>query len=307
MNYTLHQLQIFLQVVKEKSITRAAEAMHMTQPALSIQLKNFQMQFDIPLTEIIGKQLYVTDFGRSIAEIAENIIRESDAIKYKTREYSGMVVGRLKISSVSTGKYVIPYFLSGFMKAHPGIDLILDVSNKATVVKNLQENETDFALVSVLPKEVVVNEEVLLENRLYLVSNSPKTDKKKPLIYREAGSATRMAMDDYYSHRAERKSMTLTSNEAVKQAVISGLGDSVLPLIGIRNELSNQELHIIPARGLPIVTNWRLIWNKNKKLSPVAEAYLNYVKTAKDDIIHSQFNWYLEYIDSSHRPKKEGK
>ena len=98
MNYTLHQLLIFLEVVKQQSITKAAAAMYMTQPALSIQLKNFQNQFDIPLTEVIGKQLYITDFGKSIAEIAENVIKEADAIKYKTKEYSDLIAGKLRIS-----------------------------------------------------------------------------------------------------------------------------------------------------------------------------------------------------------------
>ena len=295
MNYTLHQLQIFLEVVRQESVTKAAEAMHMTQPALSIQLKNFQGQFDIPLTEIIGKKLHVTDFGRSIAEIAENVLNEADAIKYKTKEYNGLFAGKLRISSASTGKYVIPYFLTDFIRQYPGIDLTLDVSNKMSVVKNLQNNEIDFALVSVLPDQIAVNEEILLENKLYLVGNEKVFDRRKPLIFREEGSATRMAMDKYFERQSERKSLKLTSNEAVKQALVAGLGYSILPLIGIKNELSNQELFIIDSAGLPIITNWRLIWRKDKKLSPVANAYLNYLKIHKYEIIQQKFNWYLNY------------
>jgi LysR family transcriptional regulator, low CO2-responsive transcriptional regulator len=116
MNYTLHQLQVFLEVVRQRSITKAAEEMHMTQPALSIQLKNFQMQFDIPLIEKAGRNLVITDFGMSIAEIAENIIREADTLKYKTKEYGELLSGKLRISSASTGKYIIPYFLNGFLE-----------------------------------------------------------------------------------------------------------------------------------------------------------------------------------------------
>lgn len=295
MNYTLHQLLIFLEVVKQKSITRAAAAMFMTQPALSIQLKNFQSQFDIPLTEVIGKKLYVTDFGMDIAEIAENVIKEADAIKYKTKEYSDLIAGKLRISSASTGKYVIPYFLSGFQKRYPGVDLILDVSNKTTVVQNLKDNEIDFALVSVLPEELLIEEELLLENKIYLVGNKKIRDSNSPLIYREDGSATRMAMDQYFKKGKERKSIKLTSNEAVKQALIAGLGNSMIPLIGIKNELSTGELHIIESRGLPIITNWRLVWLRKKKLSPIAMAYLNYVRDNKDDIIQTKFQWYLNF------------
>jgi DNA-binding transcriptional LysR family regulator len=295
MNYTLHQLLIFLEVVKQESITKAAAAMYMTQPALSIQLKNFQNQFDIPLTEVIGKQLYVTDFGKSIAEIAENVIKEADAIKYKTKEYSDLLAGKLRISSASTGKYVIPYFLSGFQRKYPAIDLILDVSNKTKVVQNLKDNEIDFALVSVVPKGIDIEEELLLENKIFKLSNKNVSTKDSPLIFREDGSATRMAMDQYYKKVKERKSIKLTSNEAVKQAVIAGLGNSLIPLIGIKNELSNEELHIIPSKGLPIVTNWRLIWLKKKKLSPIAQVYLDFLRENKEDIIQRKFKWYLEF------------
>jgi DNA-binding transcriptional LysR family regulator len=295
MNYTLHQLLIFLEVVRQKSITRAAAAMYMTQPALSIQLKNFQNQFDIPLTEVIGKKLYVTDFGMSIAEIAENVIKEADAIKYKTKEYSDLIAGKLRISSASTGKYVIPYFLSGFQKRYPGVDLILDVSNKTKVVQNLRDNEIEFALVSVLPQELPIEEELLLENKIFLVGNTKRREPNSPLIFREDGSATRMAMDQYFSKTKERKSIKLTSNEAVKQALIAGLGISMIPLIGIKNELSAGELHILPSKGLPIITNWRLVWLKKKKLSPIAKTYLDYLRDNKEDIMKTKFQWYLNF------------
>lgn len=290
MNFTFHQLQIFLEVARQQSITKAAAEMYMTQPALSIQLKNFQSQFEIPLTEIIGKKLYLTDFGQSIADVAENILKEADELKYRTREYKGLLTGKLRIASASTGKYVIPYFLSAFIHQHPGIDLKLNVSNKTEVVKSLQRNEIDFALVSVVPENIKINEELLLENKLYLVGNSPKLIKGRPLIYREEGSATRGVMSQYFSKQAARKSIELTSNEAVKQAVIAGLGYSILPLIGIKNELKYQEMHIIPSRGLPITTHWRLIWLKDKKVSPIASAYLKYVREEKEKIVAQYFS-----------------
>ena len=295
MNYTLHQLHVFLEVVKQKSITKAAEELFMTQPALSIQLKNFQNHFDIPLTEVIGRQIYITDFGQAIAEIAENIIKEADALKYKTKEYSGLVTGRLRISSASTGKYVIPYFLSPFLQRHSGIDLVLDVTNKIQVIHSLKKNEIDFALVSVTPNEFEVFEEQLIENRLYLVSNEDNQNKKLPFIFREEGSATRLAMDHHLKLGKQRKRLELTSNEAVKQAVIAGLGYSIIPLIGIKNEIINKDLHIIPAKGLPITNSWKLIWLKNKKLSPVGAEFLDFIRYEKDEIIDEHFSWYLNF------------
>lgn len=297
MNYTIHQLQIFLKVVQTKSITKASEELFMTQPAVSIQLKNLQDQFDIPLTEVIGRQLYVTDFGKEIAIIAERVIQELDNINYKTQAFQGILTGKLNISAASTGKYVIPYFLSGFLEKNTGIDLVLDVTNKSRVVESLKNNEIDFALVSVIPEKLVIEEELLIENNLYLVGNQASRDEKKPLIYREEGSATRLAMEKYFeTHQGKRrKRMELTSNEAVKQAVIAGLGYSVMPLIGIQNELLNKQLFILDADGLPIKTEWRLIWLKGKKLSPVSQAYLEFVRVEKKKILEMNFNWYLKY------------
>ncbi len=295
MNFTFHQLKIFLEVIRHQNITRAAEEMYMTQPALSIQLKNFQKQFDIPLIEKIGKKIQLTDFGKSIAEIAENVLSAAEELKYKTKEYKGLLTGKLRISSASTGKYVIPYYLSEFVHKYPGIDLTLDVSNKTTVIKQLQNNEIDFALVSVLPKKIDTNEEILLENKLYLIGDTEKVVKSRPLIYREQGSATRNAMSNYFHNNTKRKSIELTSNETVKQAVVAGLGYSIIPLIGMSNELQNRDIYIIPSKGLPILTYWRLIWLKNKKLSPVASAYLDFIRKEKEAIIKKHFGWYVDF------------
>jgi len=307
MNYTLHQLQIFLEISQSKSITKTAEKLYLTQPAVSIQLKNFQDQFSIPLTEVVGRKLYVTDFGMEIAEAARKIIDEVDAINYKTLSYKGKLSGKLKISVASTGKYVMPYFLSEFMREHTGVDLIMDVTNKTKVVRSLEQNEVDFALVSVLPGKLNLECIELMENQLFLVGGRQIKSNKKhpkktifekiPLIYREEGSATRNAMEQFISKNSYsvRKKIELTSNEAVKQAAIAGLGFSIMPLIGIKNELQEDELQIIPFKGLPINTTWRLIWLKSKKLSPAAVAYLDFLQIKKEEIINDRFGWIKEY------------
>ena len=307
MNYTLHQLNIFLEISQNKSITKTAEKLYLTQPAVSIQLKNFQDQFSIPLTEVVGRKLFVTDFGMEIAEAAKKIIDEVDAINYKTLSYKGKLSGKLKISVASTGKYVMPYFLSDFINKHKGIDLIMDVTNKTKVIRSMELNEVDFALVSVLPKKLKVHYIELMQNQLFFVGGKQlklnKTPAKKelfnrlPLIYREEGSATRNAMEQFISKYgyAVRKKIELTSNEAVKQAVLAGLGFSIMPLIGIKNELHNRELQIIPVKGLPISTTWCLIWLRSKKLSPAAVAYLDFIKTKKEHIIKDRFDWINEF------------
>lgn len=307
MNYTLNQLKIFLKVTQTCSITKAAEELHLTQPAVSIQLKNFQDQFDLPLTEVVGRQLYITDFGKDIAVTAEQILEGVNTLNYKTHAHKGQLTGRLKISIVSTGKYVMPYFLSDFLKLHPGIELVMDVTNKAKVIESLENNEVDFSLVSVLPETLAVNYIKLMQNKLFLVSNhdhqflqssyNNSIFEQLPLIYRELGSATRLMMESFIQQNKipVSKKLELTSNEAVKQAVIAGIGFSIMPLIGIKNELSNGELQIIPVKKFPIKTYWHLIWLKNKKFSSAANAYLNYVKKEKDNIIHKKFEWFEKY------------
>lgn len=302
MQYTLNQLQIFLKVSQTQSITKAAEELHLTQPAVSIQLKNFQDQFDIPLTEVVGRKLYITEFGNEIAEAAEKIIDQVHAINYKSSVHKGQLAGRLKISVVSTGKYVMPYFLTDFIRQHPNIDLNMDVTNKTKVVESLERNEVDFSLVSTIPQHLLVQHVDLLENRLFLVGNkeskikSGKSVKQMfeelPLIFREKGSGTRQAMENFIEKNGivVRKRLELTSNEAVKQSVLAGLGYSIMPLIGIKNEIRSGAIKIIPVKGLPIKTMWQLIWMKGKKASPVAEAFLDYVVREKDTIVRTYFN-----------------
>lgn len=305
MNYTLNQLKIFLKIVETRSITKASEDLNLTQPAVSIQLRNFQNQFDIPLTEVVGRKIFITDFGLEIAESVENIINQVYAINYKSQSYKGLLSGRLKISVVSTGKYVMPFYLSDFIKNNPEIELLMDVTNKNKVIKSLENNEVDFALVSILPDTIQVEKLDLLQNKLFLVGNNKEhrgayTNKifgELPLIYREKGSGTRQTMEAFIKQNSVPvlKKLTLTSNEAVKQALLAGLGYSIMPLIGIKNELQNDELQIIPVKGLPIKTVWSLIWLKGKKLSPVAAAYLNFLKYEKDKIIQEKFSWYEGY------------
>jgi DNA-binding transcriptional LysR family regulator len=307
MNFTLHQLQIYLKVVEKQSITKASNDLFLTQPAISIQLKNFQDQFEFPLIDVVGKKVCITDFGKDIALAAQRILQEIETIKYSGLIHQGKLFGRLKISVVSTAKYVMPYFLSDFLNENDGVELSIDVTNKQKVVESLERNEVDFALVSVLPKGLLLHQEILMENRLYLIGNHQSEFKNKrfdkedfknlPLIYRESGSATRQAMERFVEKNkiSVKKKIELTSNEAVKQAVIAGLGYSIMPLIGIKNELLNQELNIISVENLPIKTQWHLVWNKNKTLSAVAQSYIDYLQKNKQDIIQNRFEWYEKF------------
>lgn len=305
MNYTLHQLRVFLKVVELKSITKAAAELHLTQPAVSIQVKKLQDQFEVPLTEVIGKQLYITEFGKVLSEKCRKIIDVAEEIKDTVSQYKGLITGKLKISVVSTGKYVIPFFVKSFMDMHPGVAISIDVSNKNTVVKGLQNNETDFALVSVVPEGVKLKKIELMENKLYFISNNRNSNSVKEvkdlekvnLLYREEGSATRTAMETYLKeHNIEvSNSMELVSNEAIKQAIYADVGFSLMPIIGLRGALQNQEIKVHKLEGLPMVTKWNLVYLSEKKLNPAHLAFVDYLHDKKEELINENFSWSLDY------------
>lgn len=308
MHYTINQLRIFLAVTETGSVTKASEKLHLTQPAVSIQLRNFQNQFDYPLTEILGRKIYITDFGKEIAVAAQNILEQINTIENKAHAHKGQLFGKLKISIVSTGKYVMPYFLNDFIHTHDKVELSLDVTNKLKVLESLSNNEVDFSLVSVLPENLNVEKIELMQNRMFVVTNTkvkyPNAlyDKsifeKLDFIYREQGSGTRQIMEKFIlkNNLPIKKKLELTSNEAVKQAIIAGLGCSIMPLIGIKNELQNKELQIVPVKGFPINSVWNLIWLKGKQHSPVAQQYLKYLKKEKAGIIKEKFDWFEKYV-----------
>ncbi|WP_298237850.1 LysR family transcriptional regulator [uncultured Algibacter sp.] len=303
MNYTLHQLEVFLKIADFQSVTKASEALYLTQPAVSIQLKKFQEQFKIPLFEVVGRRIYITEFGEEVAEAAKKIMEEVKQIDYKALTYQGELAGKLKIAIVSTAKYVMPYFISDFINEHRGIDLTMEVTNKASVLKALENNEVDFALVSTIPKKLKINRIELMKNQLFMVGGkdykmkgdylSKAEFQKLPLIYREQGSATRLAMEKFIDSKkvSTYKKMELTSNEALKQAVISGLGFSIMPLIGIKNAVAIGDLQIIPVKGLPMVTNWNLIWLSSKNMSNIAKSLIDHVNENKEAIIAKHFGW----------------
>jgi DNA-binding transcriptional LysR family regulator len=302
MQYTFHQLKIFTRIAQLGSITKAAEELHLSQPALSIQLRNFQDQFDIPLTEIVGKKLYLTNFGQEILAYAERILDQAGAMDDVVQSYKGQLTGKLKIAVVSTGKYVMPYLLTDFLNAHPAITLELDVTNKEKVIESLEHNSIDFALVSLVPGHLKTESIPIVKNTMHLIGayESKKSQielsinelQQLPWIFREQGSGTRQMMERFLSQRhiTVQKMLELTSNEAVKQAIMANLGYSIMPLIGIKNELKNKQLMIVPVKGLPIHTTWRIIWLKGKKHSPVVKALLGYIKDNKQKILQEHFD-----------------
>lgn len=287
MNYTLRQLQVFRAIANHGSITKAARHLHLTQPAVSLQFKSFSEQFDFPLIEYQGKKLVITPLGKEVKIHAERILDQANALKLMNESLKEELTGTLLLSIVSTGKYVMPYLLGEFLEKYPATDLIMDVTNRSTVVDHLIDNNVDFALVSVVPSKPELNKLTLFENELVLVGNEVYAQRARKnldncrFLFRETGSATRHAMEEFIAKqdiKADRI-LELTTNEAIKQSVMAGLGISLMPKIGIKRELDQGLIHIIPHEALPMTTQWNLVWRKNKKLSPVASSYLEFLES----------------------------
>lgn len=303
MHYTLHQLQIFLKVAELGSVSKAAEAMHLTQPAVSMQLRKLQEQFALPLTEIVGRQLYLTEFGQEIATAARPILEQVHAINYKTLAYQGQLTGQLRIMSVSTGKYIMPYLLSDFLYRNPGIELQYQVTNKQQVLEALEQNTIDLALVSLVPAHLALEKLELVPNELRLVASPLLLERaqtngwqelleRQPLLFRESGSGTRQLMEAWLQGRgwSQPHRFELGSNEAIKQAVLAGLGCSVMPLLGIKGEVQRGEMVVVEAPGLPLFSQWSLVYARGKRLLPAAKAFLSFLERERDTISSKWFS-----------------
>lgn len=308
MPYTLHQLRVFETVAQTGSITRAAERLHMSQPAVSIQLKHLQQHFGLPLTEVVGRRLRLTQAGHELhAHVADLDARLRD-MEAAMDELRGAVRGRLRCSVVSTGTYFIPYILGAYREAHPGIDFQLQMTNRDTALRHLESDEADMAVVSILPDDLEVESLPIMDNPLVVVASPqlevPETTAPLPLaalaelpiILREPGSGTRIVMLDLFGRHglSPRIPYEFDTNEAIKQAVMAGLGVSVISRLSLKNELRHGALREIPVEGFPLTTRWRLIWMKRKRLSPAARSFLAFLEANREAIMTRQFGWVGE-------------
>jgi DNA-binding transcriptional LysR family regulator len=246
------------------------------------------------LVDLVQKRIYLTSFGLDFQDTARRILDEARGFEERTAEKKGLLSGTLRISAVSTGKYIAPYLLAEFLRLHPHLDLALDVTNRAKVLEDLAANRADLALISVLPEKTALESLPLMENELVCVAQRPLAAplpadgvyplgvlEDVPVLFREEGSATRTAMERLLSaHQIEpKKKLVLSTNEAVKQAVMAGLGVSIVPLIGMRSALREEKAVVVPIRGLPLRSTWHIVWPSGKVLSPAAHAFVQALRT----------------------------
>ena len=294
MKVTLHQLEVFSEVVKHKSITKASQALHMTQPGVTIQIKELEKRYGAQLIEIIGKKLYLTERGRWLHSAYQDIAQKLKDIETYFTEESGELKGAFNICIVSTAQYFIPYFLGQFHELNPLVDIKLTVTNRQTAIERLKNNQDDLVILSQKPDNIVVNSELVLEDQLVMIAQSPHPLKKEKDIHlknldqekfllREVGSGTRMAMEKIFKrYKINPKIiMELGSGEAIKQAVIAGMGISLVSRMSIEQELKLKKLIILPVSELPAKHAWYAVSLKQKKLSRIASEFLEFI--AKTD------------------------
>ncbi|MFC3415686.1 LysR family transcriptional regulator [Algoriphagus hitonicola] len=302
MNISFTQLRALQAIHTHESITKAAKMLNMTQPAVSMQLKNLQEQFDVPLTEIIGKKIHITEFGQEMVGMADRIFAEMDQIEQRMLELKGLLAGKIRISAVSTGKYIIPYLVADFLKIHPHVEVSLEVSNRYKVLSHLEENSTDLALVSLSPEDLDLENIILAENHWHLASSpehashyQQKIEKgewhKIPFILREKGSGTRVMMEKFFQDRDIhiQSKMELATNEAVKQAVMAGLGISLLSIYSMSKEVKEGRIKLLPLKGIPLKAEWKLIWLKQKKHPPAVKAFIRWISENKEKVFNDHF------------------
>jgi DNA-binding transcriptional LysR family regulator len=290
MHITLRQIEVFIAVVKHLNYTRAAEELHLSQPAVSMQIRQLEDNVGLPLFEQLGKQMFMTDAGREMYVYGRNIVDLLDEVDKVFQAIKGLGQGELSISVATTASHFATRLLAAFSKLHEGITISLDVTNRETLRRQLDNNERDLVIMGKPPKGMDVDADAFMENPLVMIapSNHALVGRKKiPLVHfskesfvvRETGSGTRSAIKRFFDQHAVEfnTGIEMTSNEAIKQAVEAGLGLGIVSIHTLELELETKRLAILDVEDFPILRYWYILQRKGKRLSPVAKAFKEFV------------------------------
>jgi DNA-binding transcriptional LysR family regulator len=288
---TLQQLRLFAAVAEQKSVTRAAEEVHLTQPAVSIQIKRLEGKVGMPLIEHIGKELHLTVAGEEVFDAAKDVLERLSDLETSLNDLRGEVAGPLNIHVVSSGKYFMPHLMGSFVRRYPKVEQRLEITNRADLLSSLAKNQSDLYIMGQPPEGVPVVEYPFLENILVVVArpDHPLAGKKKiPLakiakerfVGRESGSGTRKAVEKLFDQKglSIEAYIELDSAEGIKQGVIGGLGIGVLSKHSLRLELDAGELVVLNVAGFPLRRRWYVSHREGKRLSRAAQLFLQYLQ-----------------------------
>jgi LysR family transcriptional regulator, low CO2-responsive transcriptional regulator len=288
---TLRQLSTFEAVARLKSFSAAANEMCVSQPTVSKQIKALHEEIGLPLVEQIGKKVFLTEAGQELFATCADWLNTWGRFEQTIANFKGMKQGKLKISAVTTTKYFMPRILGPFCSQFPNIDISLGVVNRVQLLERLSRNDDDLYIMGLPPEDYDVEAEAFLDNPLVVLASAthPLANKKKipfkqlskeHFLAREPGSGTRITVERIFAkhHTPFNIKMELGSNEAIKQAVIGGLGLGLLSQSTLSPEVNQKELKVLDVVGFPIIRAWYVVWPKGKKLSVVAEYFLEFLR-----------------------------
>jgi DNA-binding transcriptional LysR family regulator len=297
MRITLRQLRVFEAVARHLSFTRAADELHLSQPAVSMQIRQLEDTVGLDLFEKLGKRIQLSEAGHELFHYSEAITRLLHEAEEVFEGLKGLSRGRLKVAVASTINYFAPKLLAAFHRRYPGVALHLDVTNRERLVRMLDANETDLVLMGQPPEDLDLESEPFMDNPLVVVAppDHPLAGERsitvsriarETFLMREPGSGTRQALERFFEdHGLElRKGMEMTRNEAIKQAVRAGLGLGVVSLHTLELELETRRLVSLEVEGFPIHRKWYLVCRKGKRLSPAAEEFRRFVLSEADRV-----------------------
>lgn len=289
-NISLRQLKVFEAVARHLNYTRAAEEFFLTQPAVSMQVKQLEEQLGLALFEQLGKRIHLTEAGQETLAYARTILQQLDELEAVLNRMKGMQGGRLRVSVATTANYFIPTLLGTFSRRFPDVTVSLDVTNRETLLSQLTENIVDLVIMGQPPTGLDVEAQAFMDNPLVVVAplEHPLAKKKSiPLarlqeeifLVRESGSGTRIAMERFFNERGMKlkTGMEVGSNEAIKQSVQAGLGLGLLSRATIEQELALKRLAVLDVADFPIMRHWYVVHRLGKRLSPVAQAFREFV------------------------------
>ena len=292
----MRQIKVFEAVARLGSYTRAAEELHLTQPAVSIQVKSLEDNAGLPLFEQLGKKIYLTPAGEEMQHYCRAISQQLEEVDRVMAEMKGMKRGRLVIAVASTANYFAPRLLATFSQRHLQTTISLDVTNREGLLEHLEANDIDMVIMGRPPQGLDLVAEPFTENPLVVIAppDHPLVAtthiplewlQQETFVVREQGSGTRTAMERFFAEKGVRLStgMEMSSNEAIKQAVQAGLGLGIVSVHTLQLELETQRLAVLDVESFPILRHWYVVHRQGKRLSPLAQSFKEFVvKEARD-------------------------
>lgn len=300
MNVTFRQLKVFEAVSRNLSYTLAAKELYLTQPAVSMQIKQLEEHVGLPLLQQIGKKIHLTEAGKEMYQYARNTARELNEMSEIIEQFKGLKTGRLEVTVATTANAFATRILSKFNKLYEGSTVSLDVTNRESLLRQLADNEKDIAIMGRPPEDADLVEEIFADNPLVVVA-APDHElvahqpiplymlQDQTFVVREKGSGTRTAMQRFFEEHnlSITSSMEMNENEAIKQAVQAGMGLGVVSIHTIELELETNRLVILDVEDFPIMRHWYLVHRKEKRLSPITQAFKDFVLSEGRNLIRS--------------------